>query len=86
MSASPIRQIEVELYEMAEAYAAKAEAFATDPYFKDAVMKAAVSNFVWALYHAFGDRDGGRYLDVLYDELTEQRAAVGRSLEPKRND
>jgi ligand-binding SRPBCC domain-containing protein len=72
-----IDQIGLELYELAQAYAAKAGSLASDPYFRDAIMKVSVSNFVWALYHTFA-KDGR--LEVLRDELIEQTAAVSRSL------
>jgi hypothetical protein len=72
-----IDQVTVELHELAEAYAAKAAALATDPYFKEAVMKTSVSGFVWALYHAFGDPFAR---GALNHELKVQSAAVGRAL------
>ena len=81
MTESPIRQVEIELDRMAQQYAAKIESMAVDPYFRDAVMKVAVSAFVWALYHAHS-RDG-RSLAVLRDELTEQCAAVTRCISPE---
>jgi ligand-binding SRPBCC domain-containing protein len=72
-----IDQIGLELHEMAQNYAAKADSLASDPYFRDAVVKVSVSSFVWALYHTFA-KDG--HLEVLRDELIEQTAAVSRSL------
>jgi hypothetical protein len=71
-------KIGLELHELAQAYAQKAEGLASDPYFKDAVMKVSVSSFVWALYHAADER--GRA--VLADELAEQTAAVRRVVDP----
>ena len=71
-------KIGLELHELAQAYAQKAEGLASDPYFKDAVMKVSVSSFVWALYHAADER--GRA--VLADELAEQTAAVRRAVDP----
>jgi hypothetical protein len=79
---SAIRRIEIELSEMARAYAAKAEKLATDPYFRDAVVKVSVSGFVWALYHAHAADQRG--LEVLHDELIEQAAAVGRAISPEQ--
>ncbi|WP_298332446.1 hypothetical protein [Asticcacaulis sp.] len=73
-----IDKISVELHRLAQAYAEKAEGLASDPYFRDAIMKVGVSNFVWALYHAFDER--GR--QVLLEELTEQTAAIRRAVEP----
>jgi ligand-binding SRPBCC domain-containing protein len=72
-----IDQIGLELHELAQKYAAKADSLASDPYFRDAVMKVSVSSFVWALYHAFA-KDGR--LEVLRDELIEQSSAVSRAL------
>ena len=73
-----IDKIGLELHELAEAYASKAESLASDPYFRDAVMKVSVSSFVWALYHAADER--GRA--VLADELLEQTSAVRRAVDP----
>ena len=78
---SPIRKIELDLHELAQAYAEKAASLATDPYFRDAIMKIAVSNFVWSLYHAHSS--DSRSLEVLRDELIEQTAAVGRAISPQ---
>ena len=72
-----IDQIGLELAEMAKAYATKAETLASDPYFRDAVVKVSVSGFVWALYHAFDD-DFAR--SALHEELKIQEAAVGRAI------
>ena len=76
--ASSIRQAELELHELAQAYAAKAEALATDPYFREAVVKVSVSSFAWAFYDAFSGDTRNR--EVLRDELVEQAQAVGRAL------
>ena len=73
-----IDKIGLELHELAVAYAEKAESLASDPYFRDAVMKVSVSSFVWALYHSSDER--GRA--VLADELIEQTAAVRRAVDP----
>ena len=48
-------KINVELHRLSESYAQKAAALASDPYFREAVLKVSVSGFVWALYHAFED-------------------------------
>jgi hypothetical protein len=74
---SPIDQVGRELHELAKSYAAKAAGLATDPYFKEAVMKVTVSGFVWALYHAFDD-DFARA--VLNSELKVQSAAIDRAI------
>lgn len=73
-----IDKIGLELHELAKAYAEKAEGLAGDPYFRDAIMKVAVSGFVWALYDAFDER--GRA--VLAEELVEQTSAVRRTVDP----
>ena len=75
-----IDQVGLELHEMARAYAQKAEQLASDPYFRDAIVKVSVSGFVWALYDAFSNDDR---LEVLRDELQEQWAAVGRAIAEK---
>ncbi|MBO9709461.1 MAG: hypothetical protein J7521_14745 [Caulobacter sp.] len=72
----PIDALSEELRQLAEAYAGKAEALADDPYYRDAVMKVAVSQFVWSLYHAFDDRSR----TVLAEELAVQTAAVQRAV------
>ena len=77
---SPLREIELELHRLAEAYAQKAASLATDPYFREAVMKVAVSNFVWTLYHSHSSDPLS--LEALRDELIEQGAAVGRVITP----
>jgi hypothetical protein len=69
-----IDKISCELSELATTYANKAEMLATDPYFREAVLKTSVSAFAWALYHAFP-----RERDVLDNELREQSAAISRS-------
>ena len=73
-----IDKISIELHELAKSYAEKAEALVTEPYFREAVMKTAVSNFVWALYHAFGDFDR----HALLHELVEQTGAIRRAVNP----
>jgi len=73
-----IDKIGLELHELAKAYAEKADGLASDPYFRDAIVKSSVSGFVWALYHAFDDRSR----QVLADELTEQTAAIHRAVKP----
>ncbi|HEY2033201.1 MAG TPA: hypothetical protein VGH02_05900 [Rhizomicrobium sp.] len=72
-----IDKITVELHELAKAYADKAADLASDPYFKEAVMKSSVSGFVWALYHAFKD-DFSR--DALNHEMKVQSAAIDRAV------
>jgi hypothetical protein len=76
-----IDQVGLELHEMARAYAEKAEKLASDPYFRDAVVKVSVSGFVWALYDAFSNDER---LEVLRDELQEQWAAVGRAIDAEK--
>ena len=71
-----IDKISVELHSHAEAYANKAAALASDPYFKEAIMKVSVSGFVWALYHAFDDAFSR---EALAHELKTQLAAVERT-------
>jgi hypothetical protein len=71
-----IDKISVELHELAQAYAERVEALASDPYFREALVKVSVSGFVWALHNAFDERSR----DVLFGELTEQTAAIGRSI------
>ena len=71
---SEIDKVSDELHALATAYAERAEGLASDPYFRDAVVRVAVSNFVWALFDKFDER--GR--DVLCQELQEQTAAVER--------
>ena len=73
----------LELYELAEAYARKADLLAADPYFRDAVMRVSVSSFVWALYHANSSDE--RSLAVLSDELKVQCEAVERSVQATIN-
>ena len=73
-----IDKIGLELHELAKAYAEKAESLASDPYFREAVMKVSVSSFVWALYHAFDEQARA----VLADELLEQTSAVRRAVDP----
>jgi hypothetical protein len=71
-------QVGLELHELASAYALKAEGLASDPYFRDAVVKTSVSGFVWALYDAFSKDERG--LEMLRDELQEQWSAVAREI------
>jgi hypothetical protein len=72
-----IDKINVELYDLAKKYAKKAAALASDPYFREAVVKVSVSGFVWALYHAFED-DFSK--SALNNELKIQSAAVDRAV------
>jgi len=72
-----IDQVGRELHELAKSYAAKAAGLASDPYFREAVMKISVSGFVWALYHAFDD-DLARA--ALNSELKVQGAAIDKAL------
>ena len=74
-----VDQIGLELHENAKVYATKAQALASDPYFRDAVVKVSVSSFVWALYDAFDDPMGRA---ALLEELNIQQAAVARELNP----
>ncbi len=74
---TPIDKISVELHGLSKAYAEKAAALARDPYFREAVVKASVSGFVWALYHAFED-DFDR--SALNNELKIQSAAIDRAV------
>jgi hypothetical protein len=72
-----IDKISVELSALAKNYAAKAAALASDPYFKEAIVKVSVSGFVWALYHAFED-DIAR--SALNDELKVQSTVIDRAI------
>jgi len=72
-----IDKISVELNGLARQYAAKAAALASDPYFREAVMKVSVSEFVWSLYHAFTDEFDRAALD---HELKVQSAAIDRAV------
>jgi hypothetical protein len=72
-----IDKLSVELGGMAKVYAEKAAALASDPYFKEAVMKTSVSGFVWALYHAFDDAHARAALN---NELKVQSAAIDRAV------
>jgi hypothetical protein len=74
---SAIDKISVELAGLAKGYAEKAATLASDPYFKEAVMKASVSGFVWALYQAFPDDFSKR---ALSDELKVQCTAIDRAV------
>jgi hypothetical protein len=73
-----IDKITVELHDLAKAYAEKATELASDPYFREAIMKSSVSGFVWALYHAFDD-DFSRM--ALKHELKVQSAAIDRAVD-----
>ncbi len=79
MSITPtaIDRIGIELSELSQHYAQKAEALATDPYFREAVVKVSVSGFVWALYHAFSGPIERAALDA---ELRNQSAVISRSI------
>jgi hypothetical protein len=70
-------QIGAELSDLAKSYGEKAAALAKHPYFREAVVKASVSGFVWALYHAFED-DFAR--SALNNELKVQSAALDRAV------
>jgi hypothetical protein len=72
-----IDKVGVELHAAASEYASRAAALASDPYFKEAVVKVAVSGFVWALYHAFPDDFSRSALDR---ELKVQSAAIDRAV------
>jgi hypothetical protein len=72
-----IDKINRELHDLATAYASKAASLASDPYFKEAVVKVSVSGFVWALYHAFEDGFSRRALN---QELKVQRAAIDHAI------
>jgi hypothetical protein len=74
-----IDQISVELNGLAKSYAEKAAKLASDPYFKEAVIKVSVAGFAWALYHAFKD-DFSRA--ALNHELKVQSAAIDRAVAP----
>jgi len=73
-----IDQIGLELHNSAKAYAEKAQDLASDPYLQKAIVKVAVSGFVWALYDAFDDAFGRA---ALHEELKIQEAAVGRAID-----
>ncbi|HEX7759609.1 MAG TPA: hypothetical protein VF459_08915 [Caulobacteraceae bacterium] len=72
-----IDHIGVELGVLARQYAEKAEALATDAYFREAVVKVSVSGFVWALYDVF---QGSLERDALDAELKNQSAVISRTL------
>jgi hypothetical protein len=72
-----IDKIGVELHELAEQYAAKADALANDPYFREALIKVSVSSFAWALYHRF---DMVTERTVLDSEMQLQSAAISRAI------
>ena len=68
-----IDKLTFELNGLAQAYAKKASELASDPYFKEAIIKVSVSGFVWSLYHAFSDQFGR---DALNHELKVQSAQI----------
>lgn len=72
-----IDKIGVELDELAERYAAKADALAKDPYFREALIKVSVSSFAWALYHRF---EAVTERAVLDSEMKIQSAAISRAV------
>jgi len=72
-----IDKISVELHHLAKGYAETAAKLASDPYFKEAVVKVSVSGFVWALYHAFEDEFSR---GALNNEMKEQCAAIDRAV------
>jgi hypothetical protein len=72
-----IDQASVELNGLAKSYAEKAAKLASDPYFKEAVVKVSVAGFAWALYHAFDDEFSRAALN---QELKIQSAAVDRAV------
>ncbi|MDQ0462902.1 hypothetical protein QO010_000650 [Caulobacter ginsengisoli] len=72
-------RVSLRISEMARAFAAEADGLASDPYFRDAVLKVSVSSFTWAMREAFDDRS--QYL--LADELATQATAVRRASEVK---
>ena len=74
---SPIDEIGAELSELADAYARKAAALASDPYFQEAVLKVSVAGFVWALFREFED---DLLRSVLNEELKVQSAVVDRAV------
>ena len=76
-----IDKISVQLSEEAGAFAKNAENLAHDPYFRQAVVKCAVSAFVWRLYDAFND-DFGRA--ALLSELIDQTEAIRRAVDVKQ--
>lgn len=71
-----------EFHGMAEKYVEKARILSNDPYMHEAVVKVAVSSFVWKLYHAFDD-DFGR--EALLNEMIEQTEALRRAVQPGTN-
>ncbi|MBA4012251.1 MAG: hypothetical protein C0481_10335 [Phenylobacterium sp.] len=75
---TPLDKLSVELQADAEAYAAKVDGLARDPYFREAAVKVSVSGFVWALFHQFKDDPFAR--DALREELKMQGAAIERAL------
>ena len=78
MSKAAMEQVERELNEMATAYAAKVEDLASDPYFRDAVLKVAVSSLLWKLFWAY--QQDTRSLEVLRDELKQQTWMIEKNV------
>ena len=74
--ATDIDKIGFRLHALAEAYANEAEDLASDPYFREAVMKVSVSSFVWALYDQFDHRSR----QILAEELLVQAQAVSAAI------
>ena len=75
-------QVGLELQEMAAAYATKTAGLSSDPCFREALVKVAVSDVTWALFDAFGDDASS--LDTLGSEIAEQAAAIGRACLDKK--
>ena len=73
-----IDKIAHEMGELTKAYATRAESLARDPYYREAIVKIAVSSFVWALFHAFKDDRMAR--QALNNELKVQSAAIDRAV------
>jgi len=71
-----IDKVSFELADLAQKWA---EALALDPYFREAIVKSAVSSFVWALYHAFTDPMDRAALDA---ELKTQSSAITGAVTP----
>lgn len=76
-----IDKISVELGQLAKEYAERAAKLASDPYFKEAVIKVSVAGFAWALYHAFDDELSR---DALNKEMKVQSAVIDRAVSPNR--
>ena len=76
--ATEIDKIGSELGRLSKQYAENAADLASDPYFREAVIKVSVSGFVWSLYHAFDDQPDRA---VIEQELSVQLDAVRRTVE-----